>query len=57
MSYHGTNIHYSVVRKFNRTNLNDENADGDTPLHIACDHGHYDLVDYLMESNSDVNHM
>ena len=47
--------HYSVVQKFSGTALNDKNSDGDTPLHIACDHGYYDLVDYLMEANSDVN--
>jgi len=41
---------------FSNCKLDIVNDDGDTPLHAACEHGHLDVVDYLLEKKCELNH-
>jgi ankyrin repeat protein len=36
-------------------NVNEQDNSGNTPLHVACSHGHQDIVEALMSCGADVN--
>ena len=53
-SYNG---HIKVVRFLieNKADVNLQNTDGYSPLHIASQHGHFAVVDLLIANNANVN--
>ena len=38
-----------------QTFINQKNANGQTPLHMACMYGHQKMVEYLIENNADIH--
>jgi ankyrin repeat protein len=45
---------YRLVNEFS-ANVNEQDNDGDTPLHLACSRGKQDIVEALMSCGADVN--
>jgi hypothetical protein len=45
---------YRLVYEFS-ANVNEQDNDGDTPLHLACSRGKQDIVEALMSCGADVN--
>ena len=51
-------MHWSVVQElYNHSpgSITYKGAYQETPLHLACEHGHLDVAKFILKSNPDIN--